>query len=409
VEEQQHGAELRQHGERLAGCQDVGRRSADESRVPEGDADEQLAEYGRLGQAFEDLPCELGSDHDEREGRENDGNGTTFGSDYRRRKKCHQTASHRRTQEGKRRLASRAGRLRSVFSGMRVGRAASWASPRETDVRARERRTGRRLAGASLILAHSGRPAGHLYWRTSRWGQSRVSQNSIERENAVDFIKVIRSIEELLYEVMSWLVFYPRTMWRILAHPAATTVYSDAEQGDDPAEQYTETLSPPLLLMLTILIAHGFELGMGTKLPQVKTALGKALLGTEQNLLMLRALMFSVFPLAAATTLVRRRQLDLDRKALRAPFFSQCYLTAPFALAISVAGIVMRAELAAARLAAEALFVLGCAWYLGAETGWFRRQLDVSTGRAFLVALEALSQASLYAALVAAVLMLLLR
>jgi len=50
---------------------------------------------------------------------------------------------------------------------------------------------------------------------------------------------------------------------------------------------------------------------------------------------MLRALAFSIFPLTAATTLLRRRHLAIDRKSLRGPFFSQCYLTAPFALAVS--------------------------------------------------------------------------
>jgi hypothetical protein len=77
----------------------------------------------------------------------------------------------------------------------------------------------------------------------------------------VDFLRIVRSLEDLLYEVMTWLVFYPRTLWRILAHPAETLRYSDAEQGDAPEEQYTDTLSPPLFLMLTVLLAHGVELG----------------------------------------------------------------------------------------------------------------------------------------------------
>ena len=63
---------------------------------------------------------------------------------------------------------------------------------------------------------------------------------------------------------------------------------------------------------------------------------------------MLRALAFSIFPLVAATTLLGRRRLALDRKALRGPFFSQCYLTAPegqgeAARAVSVAELTRRA------------------------------------------------------------------
>ena len=218
----------------------------------------------------------------------------------------------------------------------------------------------------------------------------------------MDFIKLIRSLEELLYEVVTWLVFYPRTMWRILAHPAATTRYSEDEQADAPAEQYTDTLSPPLLLMLTILIAHGLELGMGARMPATKTAVAKALFGSEQNLLMLRVLAFSVFPLVAATTLLGRRKLALDRKALRGPFFSQCYLTAPFALMLSAGLVLMRMSTDGAQLVGAALVLAGIAWYLWVETGWFRRQLDVGTGQASLVAVGIFLKASFYWAVLGA-------
>ena len=36
----------------------------------------------------------------------------------------------------------------------------------------------------------------------------------------MDFLKIVKSIEELLYEVMAWLVFYPKTLWRVIAHPS---------------------------------------------------------------------------------------------------------------------------------------------------------------------------------------------
>ena len=224
----------------------------------------------------------------------------------------------------------------------------------------------------------------------------------------MDFIKLIRSLEELLYEVVTWLVFYPRTMWRILAHPAATTRYSEDEETQAAAEQYTDTLSPPLLLMLTILIAHGIELGVGAKMLETKTAVAKALFGSEQNLLMLRALLFGIFPLVAATTLLGRRKLVLDRTALRGPFFSQCYLTAPFALMISAAGVLARVAPDAAKLAGAALALAGIAWYLAVETGWFRRQLDVGNVSAFLVAVGIVLKASFYWALLGALLTLLM-
>jgi hypothetical protein len=31
-------------------------------------------------------------------------------------------------------------------------------------------------------------------------------------KGAMDFVKIIRSVEEFLYEAMTWLLFYPRTL-----------------------------------------------------------------------------------------------------------------------------------------------------------------------------------------------------
>ena len=135
---------------------------------------------------------------------------------------------------------------------------------------------------------------------------------------------------------------------------------------------------------------------------EARTAFAKALFGSEQNLLMLRALAFSIFPLVAATTLLGRRRVALDRKTLRGPFFSQCYLTAPFALMLSAGLVLMRMPTDGANLAGAVLALAGIAWYLGVETGWFRRQLDVGAGQALLVAVGIFLKASLYWAVLAA-------
>ena len=224
----------------------------------------------------------------------------------------------------------------------------------------------------------------------------------------MDFLKIIRSLEELLYEVMTWLVFYPRTMWRIATRPLETTSYSEREQSDAAAEQYIDTLSPPLLLMLTLLLSHGLALGLGAKALETDSQIGKAIFGSAQNLLMLRALAFSIFPLTAATTLLRRRRLAIDRTTLRGPFFSQCYLTAPFALAVSMGTVLARTAPPEAKLAGAAVALAGVAWYLAVETLWFRRQLELGSGPAFFVALWTFARASFYWILLGAALVALL-
>lgn len=62
----------------------------------------------------------------------------------------------------------------------------------------------------------------------------------------MNVLTILRSVEELLYKVISWLLFYPLTFWRTLTRPMGTMRYSDAEQRDKAEKQYLETLSPPL-------------------------------------------------------------------------------------------------------------------------------------------------------------------
>jgi len=202
----------------------------------------------------------------------------------------------------------------------------------------------------------------------------------------MDFLRIVRSLEELLYEVMTWLVFYPRTLWRIISRPEQVARYSDAEQGNAPETRYADTLSPPLFLMLTVLIGHGIALGLGTTKPEAATAVGKALFESEQNRLIVGSLLFSLFALVAATTAVARRGQALDRTTLRGPFYSQCYLTAPFALAISLATPLSLLSVRGAGPAAAVLALFGVAWYLWVETTWFRLEFDLPRGQAFLVA-----------------------
>ena len=102
----------------------------------------------------------------------------------------------------------------------------------------------------------------------------------------MDFMRLLKSLEELLYELASWLVFYPMTMWRALRHPQAMMRYADMELADDAASQYAETLSPPLFLLITLLIAHGLEMSM---LRQATQAALPPLLANDSNLLIFRA------------------------------------------------------------------------------------------------------------------------
>lgn len=202
----------------------------------------------------------------------------------------------------------------------------------------------------------------------------------------MDFIKLLRSLEELLYEVMVMLVFYPRTLWLTVRHPQRMMDYADTELGDVQSEQYVDTLSPPLFLMISLGIAHLF--GQATATETDGTLPG--LLANVENLLALRLVLFSLFPLLMALRLLSRLGIALDRKTLRPPFYSQCFITAPVAMAIGL----FRSVPDKPGLVALALVIV---WYLWQQARWFRDKLTISTARAWSLALSTAALAMLAA------------
>lgn len=205
----------------------------------------------------------------------------------------------------------------------------------------------------------------------------------------MDFMRLLKSLEELLYELASWLLFYPITMWRTLRRPQAMMRYADVELADDIDEQYTDTLSPPMFLLITLLIAHGFELAL---VSQETPWAPPSFLASDSNLLLFRAVVFSVFPLLMARKLLRHRGIRIDRNTLKRPFYSQCYVAAPFALVSSIGGVLTRIDRPATMLAGVALFGLAMLWYVTVETRWFAKHLELSLARAALKVIVALFQ-----------------
>jgi hypothetical protein len=193
----------------------------------------------------------------------------------------------------------------------------------------------------------------------------------------LDFISIIRSLEELLYEVMSWLIFYPRTLWRTIRDPVAVAAYSDAEQDDRPSEQYTETLSPPLLLMITMVLTYALAHGIGSAEPKATTEAGKVITESAKNLLLLRALIFAIIPLVISVVALTKNGVAIDRLTLRRPFYSQCFLVTPFALMLQI-GIAVQLLPGWGSTFGVAMAVVAFLWFGWAQAGWFASRLAIS-------------------------------
>ncbi|MFN3820006.1 hypothetical protein [Blastomonas sp.] len=196
-------------------------------------------------------------------------------------------------------------------------------------------------------------------------------------------MNILKSFENFIFEVVGWLYFYPRTMFLSLFRPGEMMAYADDELDDLPADQYESTISPPLFLLITIVLATWASDSISGPDDPATTP---ALLLDWKNSLLLTASIYSVYPLVMAIALLRQRHRQIDRRALRPPFYSQCFVAAPFALANALAISLFALENDNAMIGGGAIFVATLIWYFILQARWFAHQLGVSTLRACWIA-----------------------
>lgn len=215
----------------------------------------------------------------------------------------------------------------------------------------------------------------------------------------MDFMKLLKSLEELLYEVMVMLVFYPKTLWLTFRYPQRMMDYADTELGDVQSEQYDDTLSPPLFLMICLAISHAIEVAT---LGNSATATLPSFLRSTENLLAFRVFVFSVFPLIMALRLLYGLKIPLNRESLRAPFYAQCFVAAPLAMCFGITQSIRHTGLPNAATFAAILLLLSISWYVRQQALWFRSKLHVGVMRSWIIAVS-MFFATLVLLLVAAV------
>lgn len=204
----------------------------------------------------------------------------------------------------------------------------------------------------------------------------------------MNFLQLLNSLDELLYELMSWLVFFPVTMWRLLRRPLATMRYAEDQLLLDQADQYRGTVSPPVMLILTVVLIQCIDLAVDSRNPILTSRHGLAgLIDDNTSLFLVRLALFSSFALVLATRKVQRSAVALDRDSLKPPFYAQCYAIAPFALLFS-SGLTAATHHSPVVQAAGLVTLVGaCIFYGFVQVRWFRRELDQSIGRSLVDAL----------------------
>ena len=196
------------------------------------------------------------------------------------------------------------------------------------------------------------------------------------------FIHVARSLDDLLYEIMTWLVFYPVTLWRSIRHPLLTMDYARGELGKEPVTQFSETLRPPIFLLVTVMLAYVVELASVGESAVVSSETGVAnLIDDDQSMMIFRIVAFALFPAVMAAIEAWLAREPVNRHSLQQPFYAQCFVAAPFVLALCLATTGVRRPEHWLEPASFIAAVAATALYIWAETLWFVRSTDRGWGR----------------------------
>ena len=195
----------------------------------------------------------------------------------------------------------------------------------------------------------------------------------------MDFFKFIQSLDELLFEMVSWLLFYPLTLWRIIRAPLKTMASAERELHEVEKRQFDDTIPPPLFLALTLIIINIVELVLlgRSHLAIVNPRLSETI-GSDVNLIIFRTLVVSLLPLTAAVRLARARGIHLDRPAIKAPFYAQCYAAALFAILLALAVAASGKGFLPTSAGFLAVTAFAFAWLFLIEGFWFSARLKES-------------------------------
>jgi hypothetical protein len=200
----------------------------------------------------------------------------------------------------------------------------------------------------------------------------------------VPFILFLKSFENLLFEIMSWLVFYPRTLWRSGRHPLRMMKRSEQELSLPAPEQFKDVVGPPIFLLLTVIVAYAVEVAVVGASPIIDNGIGlAALIQDNTTLILFRLFIVATLPLIAASFGVAALHRPLDRGTLQPLFYAQCFATTPVVLMLSIGASVSRLPQTAADQAAYAILAAAALFYLVVEAQWFTRE----TGRGPVVGL----------------------
>lgn len=191
----------------------------------------------------------------------------------------------------------------------------------------------------------------------------------------MDFLKTLKSVEELTYEFAVSLVLIPRTLLKILRSPTWAVEYVSSESKDKAKTRFEKYSNPIFFWLVMVVLSCYFLL----EFVIYGYAQGKVLVAYNNISIFSKigglALLFTCLPVGCAFVLQLLKYKGFTKTTFRRSFFIQCYCTAPLQLFFIPAILVDELPDLLAVIIIIATFGI-VAWFLIAEVLITRKELQ---------------------------------
>lgn len=213
----------------------------------------------------------------------------------------------------------------------------------------------------------------------------------------MDLIKIIRTLEEFLFEVATWFVLWPKTLLEILRSPSWTVDYVSQEilKGDEA--RFDSHISPIIFFILTAVLPYFivFSFLMVVKANSVANS-GGSFLGSfsHEAIAMIIAIFMLAGPLGFATCISLSKKEGISKSGIRSRFYSQTYIFTPAYLALLPFMFIVfftdfKPEIILASDIVGIIAIISCNvffwWLLVSEVIVIKKTFDISVQKAILL------------------------
>ncbi len=156
----------------------------------------------------------------------------------------------------------------------------------------------------------------------------------------MDLFKVIQSIEDLLYQVATWIFLVPKTLIKVIISPSWAHQYVLEEFEKESSEQFEEYISPIIFLIVGAVLPVFIISALDQE--SSKIAIYKLLAPKIENKFYIHAFMWAIGPLSFSYVHLREHKKPITRKTIKPFFYSQCFIITPIALLMCIQSGLMK-------------------------------------------------------------------